>query len=78
MHAYVGGGPCLSLVLARYTPIRLRGGSNMANSKTTQIHDIGELCEDLVEHVEEGEQAEAIATAELILRKVREYFGTPS
>jgi hypothetical protein len=50
----------------------------MANSKTTQIHDIGELCDDLVEHVEEGEQAEAIATAELILRKVREYFGTPA
>ncbi len=47
----------------------------MADNKTTQLHDIAELCDDLVEHIEEGEQAEAIGTAELLLRKVREYFG---
>ena len=47
----------------------------MAESKTQQLHEIGELCDDLVELVDEGEQAEAIATAEQIVQKVRQYFG---
>ena len=47
----------------------------MAESKQQQLHDIGELCEDLVEHLEDGEQAEALATAEQILQHVRQYFG---
>ena len=47
----------------------------MAERKTAQLDEIGELCEDLVEHLEEGEQAEAIAAAETILQKVRQFFG---
>ena len=47
----------------------------MADSKTQQLHEIGELCDDLVELVDEGEQAEALATAEQIVQKVRQYFG---
>ena len=47
----------------------------MSDSKQAQLHDIGELCDDLVEHLDENEQAEAIATAEQILQKVRQYFG---
>ncbi|HYU20025.1 MAG TPA: hypothetical protein VEQ11_15150 [Chloroflexota bacterium] len=40
--------------------------------------DIGELCDDLIEHLEEAEQALAIETAETILQKVRQYFGVPA
>ena len=47
----------------------------MADSKQAQIHDIGELCDDLVEHLDDGEQAEAIATAEQIVQRVRQFFG---
>ena len=47
----------------------------MTDSKQQQLHEIGELCDDLAEHLDENEQAEAIATAEQILQKVREYFG---
>lgn len=50
----------------------------MADSKRARLHEIGELCDDLVEHLEDGEQAEAIATAEQILQQVRQYFGTIS
>ena len=47
----------------------------VAETKQQQLHDIGELCEDLAEHLDENEQAEAIATAEQILQRVRQYFG---
>ena len=47
----------------------------MADPKQQQLHEIGELCDDLVEHVDEGEQAEAIAAAEQILQRVKQYFG---
>ncbi|MDP8921604.1 MAG: hypothetical protein M3O34_01850 [Chloroflexota bacterium] len=47
----------------------------MSERKRQQLHDIGELCDDLIEHLGEGEQAESIATAEQILEKVRQYFG---
>ena len=47
----------------------------MADSKQSQLHEIGELCDDLVEHIDDGEQAEAIATAEQILQRVRQFFG---
>lgn len=50
----------------------------MAESKRVQLHEIGDLCDGLVEHLEDGEQAEAIATAEQILQQVRQYSGTIS
>ena len=47
----------------------------MADNRSALKHEIGELCDDLQEHVEDDEQAEAIATAEQLLQKVRQYFG---
>ena len=47
----------------------------MVDDRGALKHEIGELCEDLQEHVEEDEQAEALATAEQIVQKVRQYFG---
>lgn len=47
----------------------------MAESKSAQIEEIGELCDDLVEHVVEGERAEALAAVEAIQGKVQQFFG---
>ena len=47
----------------------------MVDDRSALKHEIGELCDDLQEHVEEDEQAEALATAEQIVQKVRQYFG---
>ena len=47
----------------------------MAENKAAQIEEIGELCDDLLEHVVEGERAEALATADAIRDKVRRFFG---
>jgi hypothetical protein len=47
----------------------------VADPKQQRLHDIGELCDDLVEHLDEGEQSEAIATAEQILQRVKQFFG---
>jgi len=48
----------------------------VADSKQQQLHELGELCDDLVELVDEGERDEAIATAEQIVQRVRQYFGS--
>ena len=47
----------------------------MADNRAAQMEEIDELCDDLVEHLEQKEQGAAIAAAEMILQKVRQYFG---
>ncbi|MCC6179505.1 MAG: hypothetical protein IT305_29700 [Chloroflexi bacterium] len=44
-------------------------------SMNRQVDEISDLCDDLVEHLQEAEQAEALQTVEEIARKVREFFG---
>jgi hypothetical protein len=50
----------------------------MAESRAAQREEIGELCDDLVEQLEEGDQNAATATVETILQRVRQYFGAPT
>ena len=52
--------------------------SNAARTKAARIEEISELCDDLVEHVVEGERAEALAAADALRDQVRRFFGGDS
>ena len=52
--------------------------SNADRSKAARIEEIGELCDDLVEHLVEGERAEALAAADAIRDQVHRFFGGDS
>ncbi|MFN8524870.1 MAG: hypothetical protein U0821_17380 [Chloroflexota bacterium] len=46
----------------------------VTRGKPSHMEEIGELCDDLMEHIEEGDRDESVATAERILAQVKEYF----